>query len=108
MRDIVLGMSSILSSPLTLKMRRGYHDGSDVAHELLPKVAEWGAAAVTLHGRTRYVSLRSTIGDREEAVNSLILYNTLRSIYIVTLLNTIMQGAKVQSAGGLDVHPAMC
>lgn len=32
---------------------KGYHDGADVAHELIPQVASWGAAAVTLHGRTR-------------------------------------------------------
>jgi len=34
-------------------MRKGYNDGQDVAHTLIPKVASWGAAAVTLHGRTR-------------------------------------------------------
>lgn len=32
---------------------KGYNDGADCAHELIPRVAEWGAAAVTLHGRTR-------------------------------------------------------
>jgi tRNA-dihydrouridine synthase 3 len=32
---------------------KGYNDGADVAHELIPRIAEWGAAAVTLHGRTR-------------------------------------------------------
>lgn len=53
MADIIKGMSSILTCPLTLKMRKGYMDGNDIAHTLVPKVAEWGAAAVTLHGRTR-------------------------------------------------------
>ena len=33
--------------------RKGYHDGADVAHELIPAIASWGAAAITLHGRTR-------------------------------------------------------
>ena len=32
---------------------KGYNDGADIAHELIPQIAEWGAAAVTLHGRTR-------------------------------------------------------
>ena len=32
---------------------QGYYDGKDVAHDLLPQAAGWGAAAVTLHGRTR-------------------------------------------------------
>ena len=33
--------------------RKGYNDGADVAHEVIPQLAQWGAAAVTLHGRTR-------------------------------------------------------
>lgn len=32
---------------------KGYNDGADVAHELIPQIAQWGAAAITLHGRTR-------------------------------------------------------
>ncbi|EFJ47002.1 hypothetical protein VOLCADRAFT_105302 [Volvox carteri f. nagariensis] len=39
--------------PLTFKTRKGFNDGEDVAHTFLPKAAGWGAAAVTLHGRTR-------------------------------------------------------
>lgn len=38
---------------LTLHHTQGYYDGKDVAHDLLPQAAGWGAAAVTLHGRTR-------------------------------------------------------
>lgn len=53
MGEIIRGMSSILTCPLTLKMRKGYHDGSDVAHEIVPHLAGWGGVAVTLHGRTR-------------------------------------------------------
>lgn len=53
MADIIKGMSSVLSCPITLKMRKGYHDGGDVAHEIIPQVASWGASVVTLHGRTR-------------------------------------------------------
>ncbi|KAH7621338.1 hypothetical protein Ndes2526B_g03677 [Nannochloris sp. 'desiccata'] len=52
-KNIIQSMTSILSCPLTLKMRKGYTDKQDIAHLLLPKVARWGAAAVTLHGRTR-------------------------------------------------------
>lgn len=32
---------------------QGYHDGSDIAHTLVPQAAGWGASAITLHGRTR-------------------------------------------------------
>ncbi|CAD7703961.1 unnamed protein product [Ostreobium quekettii] len=53
MEDIVRGMSGVLSCPVTLKMRKGYHDGEDVVRSFLPSVAGWGASAVTIHGRSR-------------------------------------------------------
>jgi tRNA-dihydrouridine synthase 3 len=53
MSEIVRGMSAMLSCPLTLKMRRGYNEGDDVAHKLVPQVALWGAAGCVIHGRTR-------------------------------------------------------
>jgi tRNA-dihydrouridine synthase len=39
--------------PFNQPRSKGYNDGADIAHELIPQVAAWGAAAVTLHGRTR-------------------------------------------------------
>ncbi|XP_018788386.1 PREDICTED: tRNA-dihydrouridine(47) synthase [NAD(P)(+)]-like isoform X1 [Bactrocera latifrons] len=39
--------------PFTVKMRTGVYADKSVAHELMPLVEEWGAAAVTLHGRSR-------------------------------------------------------
>lgn len=39
--------------PLTLKLRMGYEDNNPVAHTVVPKLADWGVAAVTLHGRSR-------------------------------------------------------
>ncbi|XP_054744257.1 tRNA-dihydrouridine(47) synthase [NAD(P)(+)]-like [Anastrepha obliqua] len=39
--------------PFTVKMRTGVYADKSVAHELVPLVEEWGAAAVTLHGRSR-------------------------------------------------------
>ena len=53
MEEIVRACSSVLSRPLTIKMRKGYFDDGDNAHTLLPHAASWGAAAATLHGRTR-------------------------------------------------------
>ena len=43
------------STPLTIKIRMGYEDDPAryVAHEVLAKARGWGAAAATLHGRTR-------------------------------------------------------
>ena len=42
-------------TPLTIKIRMGYEDDPTkyVAHEVLAKARGWGAAAATLHGRTR-------------------------------------------------------
>lgn len=39
--------------PFTVKTRTGVQADKSVAHELLPKLEQWGAAAVTLHGRSR-------------------------------------------------------
>lgn len=39
--------------PLTVKLRMGYEDNNPVAHTVVPKLAGWGVAAVTLHGRSR-------------------------------------------------------
>ena len=35
------------------QLRKGYNDGADIAHELLPKLAQWGAAAATVQVATR-------------------------------------------------------
>lgn len=35
------------------QVRKGYHDGGDNTHTWLPRAASWGAAAATVHGRTR-------------------------------------------------------
>jgi len=32
---------------------KGYYDNADVAHDIIPQMPLWGAAAVTLHGRSR-------------------------------------------------------
>lgn len=39
--------------PITLKLRTGYQDNTNVAHEIVPLAKAWGVAAVTLHGRSR-------------------------------------------------------
>lgn len=53
LKSIVQGMSSVLTCPLTIKIRMGYFDNCQVAHQFVPEVQSWGAAAVTLHGRSR-------------------------------------------------------
>lgn len=53
MEGVVRNMASVLNVPLTVKMRTGIQDNKNIAHELIPKVREWGASMVALHGRSR-------------------------------------------------------
>ncbi|EIW53580.1 zinc finger dihydrouridine synthase [Trametes versicolor FP-101664 SS1] len=52
---IVVGMNKALGDiPVTVKLRTGVKDGKNTAHKLMPRLApEFGASAITLHGRTR-------------------------------------------------------
>ncbi|KAK1219650.1 tRNA-dihydrouridine synthase 3 [Marasmius sp. AFHP31] len=52
---IVVGMNKALGDiPVTVKLRTGVKDGRNNAHKLMPRlVTEYGAGALTLHGRTR-------------------------------------------------------
>ncbi|KAJ7675536.1 hypothetical protein B0H17DRAFT_1080633 [Mycena rosella] len=52
---IVRGMSRALGEiPVTVKLRTGVKDGKNTAHKLMPRLGpEFGAGAITLHGRTR-------------------------------------------------------
>lgn len=52
-KQISTSMSSVLQTPLTLKMRKGYHENADLVHKFIPEVSSWGVSAVTLHGRSR-------------------------------------------------------
>lgn len=51
---IVVGMNKVLGEiPVTVKLRTGIKEGKNTAHKLMPRVADWGASCMTLHGRTR-------------------------------------------------------
>jgi len=52
---ILRAMHPLLHCPLTFKTRVGYYDKPTpfVTHGFLHRAKEWGAAAVTIHGRTR-------------------------------------------------------
>nr|XP_013055769.2 tRNA-dihydrouridine(47) synthase [NAD(P)(+)]-like isoform X2 [Anser cygnoides] len=51
--QIVRGMNLVLDVPLTVKIRTGVQEKINVAHKIIPKLREWGASMVTLHGRSR-------------------------------------------------------
>lgn len=52
-QQIVRCMNQVLDVPLTVKIRTGVQERVNLAHQLLPKLRDWGAALVTLHGRSR-------------------------------------------------------
>lgn len=45
--------SKLLSIPFTIKMRTGVYQDKKITHTIVPKVGEWGASLVTVHGRSR-------------------------------------------------------
>eukprot|EP00192_Tetraselmis_astigmatica_P003337 CAMPEP_0117659752 /NCGR_PEP_ID=MMETSP0804-20121206/6600_1 /TAXON_ID=1074897 /ORGANISM="Tetraselmis astigmatica, Strain CCMP880" /LENGTH=545 /DNA_ID=CAMNT_0005466431 /DNA_START=56 /DNA_END=1694 /DNA_ORIENTATION=- len=53
LESVVRAGSSVVSCPFTFKTRKGFFDHTNVAHTFVDKAAGWGAAALTLHGRTR-------------------------------------------------------
>lgn len=51
--DIVHAVANAVNVPVTAKIRKGYNKGDDVAVEVALACQAGGAAAVTVHGRTR-------------------------------------------------------
>lgn len=49
----VRSASTILNIPFTVKMRTGVYQDKKIAHNVVPKVVNWGASLITLHGRSR-------------------------------------------------------
>ncbi|KAG8005296.1 tRNA-dihydrouridine(47) synthase [NAD(P)(+)]-like [Nibea albiflora] len=50
---IDLVYKKVLDVPLTVKIRTGVQEKSNVAHKLIPEMKKWGVSMVTLHGRSR-------------------------------------------------------
>ncbi|CAI5978670.1 unnamed protein product [Closterium sp. NIES-64] len=53
LEQVIRATALAIDVPLTVKMRTGYAEGHNVAHRYIPHLLDWGATAVTLHGRTR-------------------------------------------------------
>lgn len=49
----VRSASMLLNIPFTIKMRTGIYQDKKIAHNIIPKVVDWGASLITLHGRSR-------------------------------------------------------
>mmetsp|Transcript_3203 Transcript_3203/g.4694 ORF Transcript_3203/g.4694 Transcript_3203/m.4694 type:complete len:255 (-) Transcript_3203:327-1091(-) len=56
LKSCLQSITSVLSCPITVKMRTGWDDSKPFAHLLVPKIQSWnidGLAAVMIHGRSR-------------------------------------------------------
>ncbi|XP_011491245.1 tRNA-dihydrouridine(47) synthase [NAD(P)(+)]-like isoform X1 [Oryzias latipes] len=53
LEQIIKGMHHVLDVPLTVKIRTGVQEKSNVAHKLIPEMKGWGVSLITLHGRSR-------------------------------------------------------
>ncbi|XP_047461121.1 tRNA-dihydrouridine(47) synthase [NAD(P)(+)]-like isoform X2 [Mugil cephalus] len=51
--QIIKGMNYVLDVPLTVKIRTGVQEKSNIAHKLIPEMKNWGVSMITLHGRSR-------------------------------------------------------
>ncbi|XP_061903620.1 tRNA-dihydrouridine(47) synthase [NAD(P)(+)]-like [Entelurus aequoreus] len=51
--QIIRGMHHVLDVPLTVKIRTGVQEKSNIAHKLIPEMKNWGVSMITLHGRSR-------------------------------------------------------
>ncbi|CAB3249774.1 unnamed protein product [Arctia plantaginis] len=49
----VICASKLLSIPFTVKMRTGVYQDKKITHTIVPKMADWGASLITIHGRSR-------------------------------------------------------
>ncbi|KAK4477193.1 hypothetical protein RD792_016406 [Penstemon davidsonii] len=53
MKSVVEASSRSVDIPLTIKVRTGYFEGKNRIDSLIADIVNWGASAVTIHGRTR-------------------------------------------------------
>ncbi|KAL3621350.1 hypothetical protein CASFOL_036262 [Castilleja foliolosa] len=53
MKSVVEASSRTVDTPVTIKVRTGYFEGKNRIDSLIKDFGNWGASAVTIHGRTR-------------------------------------------------------
>lgn len=53
LQNTIKAAAGIMEKPLTVKVRTGYFEGKNCVHSLIPGISKSGAAAITIHGRTR-------------------------------------------------------
>lgn len=53
MKNVIQAVSSTVDIPITIKARTSYYEGRSRIDSVIADIAEWGASAVTIHGRSR-------------------------------------------------------
>uniref|UniRef100_UPI001CB90CFE tRNA-dihydrouridine(47) synthase [NAD(P)(+)]-like n=1 Tax=Erigeron canadensis TaxID=72917 RepID=UPI001CB90CFE len=53
MKNLIHAVSSTVDIPITIKARTSYYEGRSRIDSVIADVAQWGASAVTIHGRSR-------------------------------------------------------
>ncbi|XP_073292768.1 tRNA-dihydrouridine(47) synthase [NAD(P)(+)]-like [Primulina huaijiensis] len=53
MKSVVEASSRAVDTPVTIKVRTGYFEGKNRIDSLIHDIGNWGATAITIHGRTR-------------------------------------------------------
>ncbi|KMZ64761.1 putative tRNA-dihydrouridine synthase [Zostera marina] len=52
-KNIIQAASGTVDKPLTIKVRTGFFEGRNRVDSLIADISNWGASAVTIHGRSR-------------------------------------------------------
>ncbi|OVA12615.1 zinc finger protein [Macleaya cordata] len=53
MKNIIKAASATVDKPVTVKVRTAYFEGRNRIDSLISDIGDWGASAVTIHGRSR-------------------------------------------------------
>ncbi|KAL2927927.1 tRNA-dihydrouridine(47) synthase [NAD(P)(+)]-like [Bienertia sinuspersici] len=53
MKNVIQAACASAEKPITVKVRTGYIEGRNRADSLISSIYEWGASALTIHGRSR-------------------------------------------------------
>ncbi|XP_038973378.1 tRNA-dihydrouridine(47) synthase [NAD(P)(+)]-like isoform X2 [Phoenix dactylifera] len=53
MKSVIQAASCTINIPLTIKVRTGYFEGRNRIDSLISDISDWGASALTIHGRSR-------------------------------------------------------
>ncbi|KAM7479373.1 hypothetical protein LguiA_027586 [Lonicera macranthoides] len=53
MKNVIQAASHTVDQPITVKVRTGYFEGRNRVDSVIADISNWGASAITIHGRSR-------------------------------------------------------